>query len=120
MLSPVAFVRVATFSSGQPGIMDLAYDRESNYLWGWSDNTVGNKGTVFRLDTALGSPTVGRFLISGVFDRPSTLPNSNNEGIAFAPDSECAAGQKSFFWSDDDSLSAHAIRRGTIPCGAFF
>lgn len=115
-----AFTRVATFSSGQPGIMDLAYDRENNYLWGWSDNTVGNKGTIFRLDTALGSSTAGRFLISRVFERPSTLPNANNEGITFAPDSECAAGQKSFFWSDDDQTSSHAIRRGTIPCAAFF
>jgi hypothetical protein len=55
-----------------------------------------------------------------VFDRPSTLPNSNNEGITFAPEAECAAGQKSFFWSDDDAISGHSIRRGTIPCGAFF
>lgn len=115
-----AFVRVATFSSGQPGIMDLAYDRENNYLWGYSDNTVGNKATLFQLDGTLGSPSAGRFLISRVFDRPSTLPNSNNEGITFAPDSECVSGQKSFFWSDDDAVSAHAIRRGTIPCGAFF
>mgnify|MGYP001545947500 CR=1 FL=1 len=115
-----AFTRVATFSSGQPGVMDLAYDRDNNYLWGYSDNTVGNKASIFRLDSALGTPTAGRFLLSRVFDRPSTLPNSNNEGITFAPDSECVAGQKSFFWSDDDSISAHAIRRGSIPCGVFF
>lgn len=68
-------------------------------------------------------PSAGRFLISRIFDRPrevAMLPNSDNEGITFAPDSECAAGQKSFFWSDDDQLNAHAIRRGTIPCGVFF
>jgi hypothetical protein len=74
---------------------------------------------VFRLDTASLSPTAGRFQISSWFDHPSTLPNVNNEGITFAPDAECVAGQKSFFWSDDDATAGHSIRRGTIPCGAF-
>ncbi len=116
-----AFVRVATFASGQTGIMDLAYDRETNLLWGYHDNSAANnKATVFRIDTLAGSPTLGRFQISRVFDHPSTLPNSNNEGITFAPEAECVAGQKAFFWSDDDSISGHAIRRGTIPCGIFF
>jgi hypothetical protein len=114
------FVRVATFASGQTGIMDLAYDRETNYLWGYCDNTCGNKSTVFRLDSAAGSATAGRFQISRVFGPPSTLPASNNEGITFAPEAECAAGQKSFFWTDDDAINGHSIRRGSIPCGAFF
>jgi hypothetical protein len=29
-------------------------------------------------------------------------------------------GQKHFFWSDDSALDMHSIRRGSIPCGAFF
>lgn len=66
------------------------------------------------------SSTAGRFQIGRVFDHPSTLPNSNNEGITFAPESECVGGQKPFFWSDDDQINGHAIRRGTIPCGSFF
>jgi putative ABC transport system ATP-binding protein len=113
------FVRVATFSSGQSGVMDLAYDREHDYLWSYHDNGFANKATVFRLDTAPLSPTAGRFQVSRLFDHPSTLPNVNNEGITFAPDAECVAGQKSFFWSDDDATAGHSIRRGTIPCGAF-
>jgi hypothetical protein len=48
------------------------------------------------------------------------LPNSNNEGITFASDGECTAGQKAFFWSDDDAINGHSIRQGTIPCGTFF
>jgi hypothetical protein len=113
------FVRVATFFSGQSGVMDLAYDREHDYLWGYHDNGFANKASVFRLDTAALSPTAGRFQVSRSFEHPSTLPNVNNEGITFAPDAECVAGQKSFFWSDDDATAGHAIRRGTIPCGAF-
>jgi hypothetical protein len=115
-----AFTRVASWSSGQVSIMDLSYDREVGYLWGYCDNTCANKATVFRLDTSPGSATAGRFLASRVFDHPSSLGSSNNEGIAFAPEAECSGGQKSFFWSDDDQLAGHALRRGTIPCGAFF
>jgi hypothetical protein len=114
------FQRVATFASGQVSIMDLAYDREVGNLWGYCDNTCGNKATVFRLDVTPASPTVGTFQIGRVFDHPSTLPNSNNEGITFAPEAECVGGQKSFFWTDDDAINGHSIRRGTIPCGTFF
>jgi hypothetical protein len=114
------FTRVATLASGQVSIMDLAYDREVGYLWGYCDNTCANKATVFRIDTNGASPTAGHFQIGRVFDHPSTLPNSNNEGITFAPESECSAGQKAFLWSDDDQLNGHAIRSGTIPCGSFF
>ena len=80
------FTRVATFASGQVSIMDLVYDREVGYLWGQCDNTCGNKATVFRLDTTAMSPTAGRFQIGRVFDRPDSLPNSNNEGISIAPE----------------------------------
>ncbi|HEY0870656.1 MAG TPA: hypothetical protein VGD55_09685, partial [Acidothermaceae bacterium] len=115
-----SFTRVATFASGQVAIMDLSYDREVGYLWAQCDNTCGNKATVLRLDTAAMSPTAGRFTIGRVFDRPASLPNSNFEGIGIAPEAECAGGQKHFFWSDDNALDMHSLRRGSIPCGAFF
>jgi Lamin Tail Domain len=115
-----SFTRVATFPSGQVSIMDLSYDRDVGYLWAQCDNTCGNKATVFRIDTAPLSPTLGRFQIGRVFDRPETLPDSNFEGIGIAPESECAGGLKHFFWSDDSALDMHSIRRGSIPCGAFF
>jgi len=114
------FTRVATFASGQVSIMDLSYDRDVGYLWAQCDNTCGNKATVFTLDTTVGSPTAGHFQIGRVFDRPDSLPNSNNEGIGIAPESECVAGQKHFFWADDAALDMHSIRRGSIPCGRFF
>lgn len=37
------YTRLATFASGQASIMDLAYDHEVGYLWGYCDNTCGNK-----------------------------------------------------------------------------
>jgi len=103
------YVRVASFSSGQTGIMDLAYDRDSGLLWGYCDNTCGNKATLFKLNS-------GAFAIDRVYGPPASLPASNNEGITFAPSSECTAGQRSFFWSDDDQINGHALRRGSIPC----
>ncbi|HTB61383.1 MAG TPA: hypothetical protein VLC06_26125, partial [Polyangia bacterium] len=114
------FTRVATFASGQVSIMDLSYDREVGYLWAQCDNTCGVKATVFRLDTTPTSPTAGRFEIGRVFDRPDSLPDSNFEGIGIAPEGECVGGQKHFFWSDDAALDGHSLRRGSIPCGAFF
>ena len=33
------FQRVATFPGGQASIMDLSFDRETGYLWGYCDNT---------------------------------------------------------------------------------
>ncbi|HVV52134.1 MAG TPA: hypothetical protein VHO06_20870, partial [Polyangia bacterium] len=94
--------------------------RDVGYLWAQCDNTCDVKATVFRLDTTPGSPTAGRFRIGRVFDRPDSLPDSNFEGIGIAPEAECVAGQKHFFWSDDSALDGHSLRRGSIPCGAFF
>jgi hypothetical protein len=107
------FVRVASFSSGQSGIMDLAYDREYGYLWGYCDNTCGNKSTIFQISG-------GAFQIGRVYGPPAGLPVSNNEGITFAPSTECSNGQRSFFWSDDDQIGGHALRRGSIPCASLF
>jgi hypothetical protein len=47
------------------------------------------------------------------------MPNLANEGIAIAPESQCDAGQKPFFWSDDGETNGHALRADTIPCGPF-
>jgi len=47
------------------------------------------------------------------------MPNLQNEGIAIAPESQCSAGQKSFWWTDDGATDGHALRADTIPCGAF-
>ncbi|MDB4986867.1 MAG: hypothetical protein JWN04_2045, partial [Myxococcaceae bacterium] len=65
----------------------------------------------------MASLSYGQFVQRKVLSRPAGLPNYNNEGISFAPDSECRAGLRSFFWADDGADNGHSLRRGSIPCG---
>lgn len=111
--------RVATIVTGFPGVMGLEYDRDTGYLWATCDDGCGNTTGVLQMDVSAGSLTRGRFLAPRRFARPSTLPNINNEGFAFAPQSACAAGRKSVFWADDSETAGHSIRSATIPCTTF-
>lgn len=115
-----AFKRVATFSSGQEGVMDLAFDRETETLWSLCDSACKNRMTLFDIDTVEGSATKGRFILRATVPPPTTQTSTNNEGITMAPESECANGRKSFFWADDDESNGYAIRRDSIPCGRMF
>jgi hypothetical protein len=114
------FRRIATIASSHPGVMGLEFDRETGMLWAACDDTANGELAVLRVDTTPASPTFGRFVVRRKFARPTTMPNLNNEGIAFAPEAECTGGQKPFFWADDGETGGHAIRRDTIPCGSFF
>ena len=38
----------------------------------------------------------------------------NDEGIAFAPETECAGGRKACFWADDEESNGYAIHRWII------
>jgi len=115
-----AFQRVATISSGQPGVMGIEFDRDLEYLWAYCDDTCGNRATILTVNTDPLATSLGLFSIRAAFERPSTLPNLNNEGIAIAPESACTAGQKSFFWTDDSETGGHSLRRDSIPCGPLF
>lgn len=115
-----AYRRVVTFSSGQEGVMDLAFDRETETLWSICDSVCRNRMTLLDIDTTEGSATKGRFILRATVPPPSTLTSTNNEGITMAPESECANGRKGFFWADDDESNGYAIRRDTIPCGRLF
>jgi len=75
---------------------------------------------VLDIDVKAGSPTLGEFVLRHQFDRPSSLPDSNNEGIAVAPQSECQDGVKSFFWTDDADQDGFSLRTDKIPCGGCF
>ncbi len=114
------FKRVATFSSGQEGVMALAFDRETQTLWSLCDSVCQNRMTLFDIDTGEGSANKGRFILRATVPPPSTLTSTNNEGLSMAPESECANGRKSFFWADDDESNGYAIRRDTIPCDRLF
>ncbi len=115
-----SYVRVATFASGQSQIMELSFDRENNILWAACDNNCSGKTTLLAVDTTVGSATKGKFIVRKGYNRPSSMTNINNEGIAIAPESECVNGLKSFVWADDSETNKHALRRGTISCGAQF
>jgi hypothetical protein len=107
------FSRVATIASGNTGVMSLEFDRDVGYLWAGCDDSCANELGILQIDAT------GKFFVRQQFDRPSTLPNVNNEGIAIAPESECSGGFKSFFWTDDGETGGHSLRRDSIPCGPF-
>ncbi|MDO9104848.1 MAG: hypothetical protein Q7U57_07785 [Methylovulum sp.] len=118
--SDSTYERVATIASGHSQIMDLAFDRDNAVLWAYCDNNCSNRSHLLAIDTTVGSATLGKFIIRKAYNRPSSMSNINNEGIAIAPNSECVSNLKQFFWADDAETSSHAIRRGKIPCGPLF
>ena len=107
------FNRIASFTSGFPAVMGIEFDRETGNLWAICDNTCGNATTVLGIDS-------GAFVVKKKFARPSTLPDSNNEGIAIAPESECVAGVKPFYWADDSHFGGFALRTASVACGPLF
>lgn len=114
------FTRVATIVTGYTaGIMAVNFDRELNYLWGVCDDGCGGQLGIFEINTTAGSPLAGKFALTRLFNRPSTMPNINNEGFAFGPQSTCVNGLKPAFWADDSETGGHAIRTARIPCTAF-
>ena len=114
------YQRIASIVSGQTGIMGLEFDRDIGALWAYCDDTCGNRATVLDVEDNTASPSWGHFVVRRAFDRPASMPNLNNEGIAIAPESECVAGLKSFFWTDDAETDGHSIRRGELTCGPLF
>src|SRR5262245_21671514 len=85
------YQRIASFASGQRALMELSLDGESGDLWAQCDATCGNQLGVLDIDSS------GHFRLLGQFERPSQLPNLNNEGLTLAPDLDCQAGVKPVF-----------------------
>jgi hypothetical protein len=112
-----AFTKLATLPSGFGGVMDLAYDPDTNYLWAWADDTYGNRAAVFEIEPSMVSSSYGKFVLRKVLARPTGLPNSNNEGFTFAPDAQCTGGFRAVFWADDSNVNTHALRQGSLTCG---
>lgn len=113
------FKRVATFSSGFSGVMELAFDRELNQLWAVCDDTCNGQHNILQINATSGSPTTGKFAITNRFARPTSMPNINNEGFSFAPLSDCVSNRRPVFWADDNETAGHTIRKATIPCTVF-
>jgi hypothetical protein len=110
-------VRIASFSSGFVQVMDLAFDAEAGDLWAVCDNGCNGRSTILRIGQTSG-PTRGRFVVARRFERPTGLPNLNNEGFTFAPQSECVGGVKSVYWADDSNTGNISLRAGTLSCSA--
>jgi hypothetical protein len=111
---------VATIATPNAGVMGLEFDRDDGSLWFNCDDGCGNQSGILGIDSVAGSPTQGRFIVLRQFQPPSSLPDTNNEGIAIAPRSQCSGGFKPFFWTDDADQDGHAIRGDSIPCAACF
>jgi uncharacterized protein (TIGR03437 family) len=107
------FTRVATITTGLAGVMDLQFDRDLNDFWAVCDDTCQGRSVVLRIDTT------GKFTVARRFERPTGMPNFNNEGFAIAPGALCSGGFKPVFWADDTEDDGHAIRSGTLTCSPF-
>lgn len=114
------FQRVASFASGHTAVMALDFDRDSGNLWTACDDTCNGELAILAIENNPLSAGHGRFVNRRTSDRPSGMPNLNNEDLAIAPDAECTGNRKSVFWTDDGATGGHALRLGSIPCGPTF
>ncbi|MFK4083438.1 discoidin domain-containing protein [Kribbella sp. NPDC020789] len=105
------FTRVAAFAGGFPAIMELEFEPETGLLWSICDDTCQGRSATLSIVN-------GKFTVVGTYDRPSGLPDYNNEGFAIAPQSTCTAGRKQVVWADDGNDGGHALRTGTLRCTA--
>jgi hypothetical protein len=106
------FTRVATFSSGFPGVMDLEFEPATGHLWAACDDTCQGRTSTLDVNAQ------GQFAVTHTYDRPTGMANYNNEGFAIAPQTACVAGHKPVIWSDDSDDDGHALRAGTLNCTA--
>jgi hypothetical protein len=104
------FTRVATISSGMTSVMELQWEPQTSRLWVMCDDTCNGQHRTMKINAS------GTFATTAVYNRPSGLPNYNNEGFSIAGADECVSGTKPVYWSDDSNDSGHALRKGTITC----
>ena len=104
------FTRIATFTSGFPGMMDLEFEAATGHLWAVCDDTCEGQTATLDINAQ------GQFTATAVYDRPAGMPDYNNEGFAIAPQSACTDGHKPVVWSDDSNDDDHALRAGTLNC----
>ncbi|MFD0304553.1 lamin tail domain-containing protein [Streptomyces sp. NPDC127119] len=105
-----SYTRVASFASGMAGVMELQWEPQATRLWAVCDDTCDGQHRTLKVDAT------GVFTATAVFNRPTGMPNYNNEGFSVAGSGECVAGAKPVYWSDDTNDGGHALRKGTITC----
>lgn len=110
-----SFTRVAIFASGFSTFAALHWESATNQLWVVCDNNCNGRSRVFSVQTQAGAAQ-GSFVAVTDYDRPTGMPNVNNEGFTVAPDSECVGASKPVLWADDANNGGRVLRAGTIPC----
>ncbi|MFD7838737.1 lamin tail domain-containing protein [Streptomyces sp. NPDC059761] len=105
-----AATRLATIASGMSGVMELQWEPQAARLWLVCDDTCDGRHRTLKIGAS------GAFALTATYDRPSGMPDLNNEGFALAGADECVGGVKPVYWSDDSNTGGHALRRGTIAC----
>ncbi|MER8070742.1 lamin tail domain-containing protein [Streptomyces sp. NPDC094034] len=105
-----SYTRVAAFSSGMSSVMELQWEPQASRLWAVCDDTCDGQHRTLKIDTT------GAFATVAVYNRPSGMPNYNNEGFSLAGADECVGGSKPVYWADDSNDGGHALRRGTVTC----
>ncbi|HEX4191312.1 MAG TPA: lamin tail domain-containing protein [Marmoricola sp.] len=110
------WTRVATVDTGFQTIQDLMWDSTLNQLRATCDNGCQGRQSVLAIDTA-NDANKGTFGVQDIYSRPTgAVDNLNNEGFAQQPDTECVAGSKSVFWSDDTDDGNHWLRTASLDC----
>ena len=106
------FVRVTSFASDFPNLMDLTWEPASKSLWAVCDDTCGGRTSPFYV-----SNFSGQFTNAGRnYERPAQTENLNNEGFAIGPHSQCVGGTVPTIYADDSNDGGHVIRTGSLSC----
>ncbi|WP_176223216.1 lamin tail domain-containing protein [Agreia pratensis] len=104
------FHRVASIATGLPMIQETQWDADAQRIWAVADNSSAGSSTLLKIDAT------GAFVVDRIYDRPTGLPNNNNEGFAIAPSSTCVNGVKEVIRADDGNNGGHSLWSGTISC----
>jgi hypothetical protein len=104
------FHRVSSIATGLPMIQETQWDADAQRIWAVADNSSAGSSTLLEMDAE------GGFVIDRIYDRPTGLPNNNNEGFAIAPSSTCVDGVKEVIRADDGNNGGHSLWSGTIAC----
>ncbi|MGW4890852.1 lamin tail domain-containing protein [Kitasatospora sp. NPDC004240] len=104
------FTKVASFSSGMAGVMELQWEPQAGRMWVVCDDTCSGQHRTVQVNAS------GVFSTVAIYNRPSGMSNINNEGFAVAAAAECVGGSKPVYWADDSNTGGHALRKGSITC----
>jgi hypothetical protein len=102
--------RVSSIDTGLPMIQETQWDADAQRIWAVADNSSAGSSTLLKIDAA------GAVVVDRIYNRPTGLPDYNNEGFTVAPSSTCKDGVKEVIRADDGNNAGHSLRSGTINC----